>query len=81
MMHNAAKISYTNFRVTSLLTKISHNDIILFCLWKHHVNLLLQSFRSVNPDLHHAVLIICDLFNSHALALIKMRAYGSNALQ
>ena len=23
-----------------------------FCLWKHHVNLLLQSFRSVSPDLH-----------------------------
>ena len=21
-------------------------------MWKHHVNLLLQSFRSVNPDLH-----------------------------
>jgi hypothetical protein len=23
-----------------------------FCLWKHHVNLLLQSFRSVSPNLH-----------------------------
>ena len=22
-------------------------------LWKHHVNLLLQSFRSVSSDLHH----------------------------
>ena len=25
-------------------------------LWKHHVNLLLQSFRSVSSDIHHAVL-------------------------
>ena len=23
---------------------------IIVCLWKHHVNLLLQSFRSVSPD-------------------------------
>ena len=36
-----------------------------FCLWKHHVNLLLQSFRSVSTRL---------------LALIKIRAYGSKAL-
>jgi hypothetical protein len=27
----------------------THNT---FCLWKHHVNLLLQIFRSVSPDLH-----------------------------
>jgi hypothetical protein len=33
-----------------------HGDETLntFCLWKHHVNLLLQSFRSVSPDLHHS---------------------------
>ena len=29
------------------------------------------SFRSVSPDLHHAVLIICDLFNSHALFIYQ----------
>jgi hypothetical protein len=27
-------------------------NIIKFCLWKHHVHLLLQSFRPVSPDLH-----------------------------
>ena len=25
-------------------------------LWNHHVNLLLQNFRSVSSDLHHAVI-------------------------
>ena len=28
------------------------NTIYLFSLWKHHVNLLLQSFWSVSSDLH-----------------------------
>ena len=30
------------------------NIIFLFALWKHHVNLLLQSFRSVSSDLHQS---------------------------
>ena len=39
-------------------------------LWKHHVNLSLQSFRSVSLDLDNAL-----------LALMKIRAYGSKALE
>ena len=45
----------------------------ILALWKHHVNLLLQSFRSVSSDLHRA--------NNALLALMKIRAYGSKALQ
>ena len=41
-------------QVWNKLLTICNNivDINSFCLWKHHVNLLLQSFRSVSPDLH-----------------------------
>ena len=41
-------------------------------LWKHHVNLLLQSFQYVRSD-HHQY--------SALLALMKIQAYGLNALQ
>ena len=38
--------------VISFLYVCMVNTIYLFSLWKYHVNLLLQSFRSVSSDLH-----------------------------
>ena len=32
--------------------QLGHNLYNTICLWKHHVSLLLQGFRSVSPDLY-----------------------------
>ena len=47
--------------------------------WKHHVNVLLQNVRSLSLDLHQMTVII--LLIIVLLALVKIRAYGSKALQ
>jgi hypothetical protein len=47
---NISDTTYTYF-ISSLYVCMAIKHIIV-CLWKHHVNLLLQSFRSVSPDLH-----------------------------
>ena len=47
------EISAINHFIVSFLYVCMVNTIYLFiALWKHHVNLLLQSFRSVSSDLH-----------------------------
>ena len=43
---------HNNFKHISFLYDCMVNTIYLLSLWKHHVNLLLQSFRSVSSDLH-----------------------------
>jgi hypothetical protein len=55
--------------------------IILTCLWKHHINLLLQTFDAYKPG-SSSVLIICDLFNSHTLLYTKVLwSVGSHHLK
>jgi hypothetical protein len=39
----------------------SKSKIIIFCLRKHHVNLLLQGFRSVSPDVHQMLLALTKI--------------------
>ena len=53
-------------------------------LWKHRVNLLLQTFRSVSSDPHQCYRCQRSSYvnaNNALLPLMKIRAYGSNALQ
>ena len=61
LMHNSAiiykaavlliKIKISIYQLSSLYVCMAIKHIIVLFV-EHHVNLLLQSFRSVSPDLH-----------------------------
>ena len=47
-----------NQNISSLIVRLHGEYKTNLALWKHHVNLLLQSFRSVGLDLHQCIIEI-----------------------